>query len=289
MVQSPLSPHHNSAVAGSSKMRNNSGDTGNPQMAVKRESKEPRDIVGSVKHVLDVVRAFDRDHSQMTLSAVSERTGLTRAGARRYLLTLEHLGYIARDDRLFRLTAKVLDLGFAFLDSMPLSDLARPYLQKMTRETGEIAGLAVLDRGEIIHVVSSTVERLLAPTLAIGRRFNALYTSSGRAIAAFMDPPAREELLKSGVIAKITPHSLATRELIRAELEVVQRQGYAIVDQEMEVGIRSLAVPLLDRKNAPLAAVTVLMNVAATPKKQLLEQILPVVRRIAREIPTQTQ
>jgi IclR family transcriptional regulator, pca regulon regulatory protein len=259
------------------------------QLAVKPESKEPRDIVGSVKHVLDVMRAFDRDHSQMTLSMVSERTGLTRAGARRYLLTLEHLGYIARDDRLFRLTAKVLDLGFAFLDSMPLAELARPYLQKVTRENGEIAGLAVLDRGEIIHVVGSTVERLLAPTLAIGRRFNALYTSSGRAIAAFMDPPAREEFLKSAVIAKITPHSLTTREQIRAELEVVQRQGYAIVDQEIEVGIRSLAVPLLDRKNAPLAAVTVLMNVAATPKKQLLEQILPVVRRIAREIPTQTQ
>ncbi len=104
-----------------------------------------------------------------------------------------------------------------------------------------------------------------------------------------MSPAAREELLKDGVIAKLTPHSLATREQIRAELDVVQRQGYAIVDQEMEVGIRSLAVPLLNRNNAPLAAVTVLMNVAATPKKQLLEQILPVVRRIAREIPTQTQ
>ena len=258
-------------------------------MAVERATKEPRDVVGSVKHVLDVMRAFDREHPQMTLSMVSERTGLTRAGARRYLLTLEHLGYIARDDRQFRLTAKVLDLGFAFLDSMPLSELARPYLQEMTRATGEIAGLAVLDRGEIIHVVSSTVERLLAPTLAIGRRFNALYTSSGRVIAAFMSPAAREELLKHGVIAKLTPHSLATREQIRAELDVVQRQGYAIVDQEMEVGIRSLAVPLLNRNNAPLAAVTVLMNVAATPKKQLLEQILPVVRRIAREIPTQTQ
>ena len=87
-------------------------------MAVKSEPKEPRDFVGSVKHVLDVFKAFDRNHQQMTLSAVSERTGMTRAGARRYLLTLEHLGYIAKDDRLFRLTAKVLDLGFAFMDTM---------------------------------------------------------------------------------------------------------------------------------------------------------------------------
>jgi len=258
-------------------------------MVVKRESKQPRDMVGSVKHVLDVLKAFDRNHPQMTLSVVSERTGLTRAGARRYLLTLEHLGYIAKDDRLFRLTAKVLDLGFAFLDSMPLSELARPYLQKITRETGEIAGLAVLDRGEIIHVVGSTVERLLAPNLAIGRRFNALYTSSGRAIAAFMEPASREELLKNGVIQPITPHSLTSREQIRAELEIVHRQGYAIVDQEMEIGIRSLAVPVLDRNNVPVAAITLLMNVAAISKKQLAEQILPVVRRVVREIPTQTQ
>jgi IclR family pca regulon transcriptional regulator len=256
-------------------------------MAVKSEPKEPRDFVGSVKHVLDVFKAFDRNHQQMTLSAVSERTGMTRAGARRYLLTLEHLGYIAKDDRLFRLTAKVLDLGFAFMDTMPLTDLARPYLQRITRETGEIAGLAVLDRGDIIHLVGSTVERQLAPTLAIGRRFNALYTSSGRVIVAFLNPVGREELLKSGVIAAITPHSLASRERIRAELEMVQHQGYAVVDQEMEVGIRSLAVPVLDRKEAPVAAVTVLTNVAMVTKRQLIEQILPVVRRIVREIPTQ--
>jgi IclR family pca regulon transcriptional regulator len=269
-------------------MPGNVGDAVSTYMAVKREPKEPRDFVGSVKHVLDVFRAFDPDHPAMTLSGVSERTGMTRAGARRYLLTLEHLGYVAKDDRLFRLTAKVLDLGFAFMDSMPLTELARPYLQMITRETGEVAGLAVLDRGEIIHVVGSAVERLLAPTLAIGRRFNALYTSSGRAIAAFLDPTAREELLKSGVIAAITPHSLATREQIRLELELAQRQGYAIVDQEMEIGIRSLAVPVLDRKDAPLAAVTVLTNVATVPKRQLLEQILPAVRRIVREIPTRT-
>jgi IclR family pca regulon transcriptional regulator len=234
-----------------------------------------------------VLKAFDRDHPQMTLSSVSERTGMTRAGARRYLLTLEHLGYIYKDERLFRLTAKVLELGFAFLSTVPLSDITRPYLQRITRETGEIAGLAILDRGEIVHISGSTVERMLAPTLTIGRRFNALYASSGRAIAAFLDSQQIEDVLKACEITALTPQSLKTKEAIREELKIVRRQGYAVVDQEVEDGVRSIAVPVLNRQGMPLAAVTVLTNVATVSKKQLVEEILPVLQRIVPEIPIQ--
>jgi IclR family pca regulon transcriptional regulator len=212
---------------------------------------------------------------------------MTRAGARRYLLTLEHLGYIHRDDRLFRLTAKVLDLGFAFLSTMPLSDLARPYLRQITKETGEIAALAVLDGSDIIHVAGSTVERVLGPTLTIGRRFNALYASSGRVIAAFMESRDAERLLKSTELMALTPHSLDTKDEIRSELKQIQRQGYARVDQEVEVGIRSIAVPVLNPAGVPLAAVTVLTNVAIVPKKQLIDQVLPVLQRIVPQMPLQ--
>src|ERR1700682_4383185 len=132
-------------------------------MALKRESTPPRDFVGSVRHVLDVLKAFDRDHPQMTLSSVSERTGMTRAGARRYLLTLEHLGYLYKDERLFRLTAKVLELGFAFLSTVPLADVTRPYLQRITRETGEIAGLAFLDSQQIEAVLKACEITALTP------------------------------------------------------------------------------------------------------------------------------
>jgi IclR family pca regulon transcriptional regulator len=256
-------------------------------MASKREGKLPRDFVGSVRHALDVLRAFDHAHPQMTLSCVSERTGTTRAGARRYLLTLEHLGYISKDDRLFRLTAKVLDLGFSYLSTMPLSDIARPYLQSITRETGEITGLAVLERGDIIHIAGSTVERILAPTLTIGRRFNALYASSGRAIAAFLELQQVEDLLKMCDVAALTPQSLKSKEEIRAELKAINRQGYAVVDQEVEEGVRSIAVPVLNRKGVPLAAVTVLTNVATVSKKQLVDEILPVLQRVVPEIPIQ--
>lgn len=256
-------------------------------MSTKRENKPPRDFVGSVRHALEVLRTFDRDHPQMTLSSVSERTGMNRAGARRYLLTLEHLGYVQKDDRQFRLTAKVLELGFAFLSTAPLPEIARPYLQRITRETGEIAGLAVLDRGEIVHIAGSTVERMLAPTLTIGRHFNALYASSGRVMAASMEPQQLEELLRSAEIAALTPQSLKTKEEIREELKLIRRQGYAIVDQEVEEGVRSIAVPVLNRQGAPLGAVTVLTNVATVSKKRLLEEILPVLQRIVPEIPTQ--
>jgi IclR family pca regulon transcriptional regulator len=170
---------------------------------------------------------------------------------------------------------------------MPLSDIARPYLQWITRETGEITGLALLDRGEIVHVAGSTVERTLVPTLTIGRRFNALYASTGRVIAAFLEPQQIDEMLKSGEVAALTPHSLKTKDEIREELKAVRRQGYAIVDQEVEDGVRTIAVPILNRQGVPLAAVTVLTNVATVSKKQLVEDILPVLRRIVPEIPVQ--
>jgi len=151
----------------------------------------------------------------------------------------------------------------------------------------EIAGLAILDRGDIVHISGSTVERMLAPTLTIGRRFNALYASSGRAIAAFLDSQQVEDVLKTCQIAALTPQSLKTKEEIREELKIVRRQGYAIVDQEVEDGVRSIAVPVLNRLGMPLAAVTVLTNVATVSKKQLVEEILPVLQRIVPEIPIQ--
>lgn len=258
-------------------------------MASKRENKTPRDFVGSVRHALDVLKAFDRDHAEMTLSVVSERTGMTRAGARRYLLTLEHLGYIEKDERLFRLTARVLTLGFAFLSTAPLADIARPYLQRITRETGEISALAVLDRHDTVHIAGSTVERMLAPTLTIGRHFNTLYASAGRAILACLPPERVEELLKVCQVEALTPQSLTTKEAIREELKLIRRQGYAIVDQEVEEGVRSIAVPVLDRAGLPLAAVTVLTNVATVSKKQLAEDILPVLQRVVPEMPVQAQ
>ncbi|MGH3430475.1 MAG: IclR family transcriptional regulator domain-containing protein [Mycobacteriales bacterium] len=181
----------------------------------------------------------------------------------------------------------MLDLGFAFLSTMPLSDLARPYLRLITKETGEIAALAVLDGSDIIHVAGSTVERVLGPTLTIGRRFNALYASSGRVIAAFMEPKATEQLLKSAQLTALTPHSLRTLDEVRSELRQIQRQGYAIVDQEVEVGVRSIALPVLNLAGIPLAAVTVLTNVATVPKKQLIDQVLPVLQRIVPQIPLQ--
>jgi IclR family pca regulon transcriptional regulator len=256
-------------------------------MGAKRKSQPPRDFVGSVQHALDVLKAFDRDHFQMTLSTVSERTGMTRAGARRYLLTLEHLGYLRKDDRLFSLTPKVLELGFSFLSTMALSEIARPYLQWITRETGEITGLAVLDGGDIVHIAGSTVQRTLAPTLTIGRRFNALYMSSGRAIAAFLEPPQINELFGKCEIAALTPHSLKTAAEIREELDRVRRQGYAVADQEVEIGVRSIAVPVLNRKRVPLGAVTILTNVATVSKKQLIDEILPLLQRIVPELPIQ--
>jgi len=256
-------------------------------MTSKHENKAPRDFVGPVQHALNVLKAFDSDHIEMTLSNVSERTGLTRAGARRYLVTLEHLGYLRKDDRLFRLTPKVLELGFSFLSSAPLAEIARPHLQSITRDTGETSGLAVLDGQDIVHLAVSSVQRMLTPTLTVGRRFNALYASAGRAIVAFLEPAEIERLLKSCEIMSLTSRSLQSKEAIREELKLVRRQGYAMVDQEVEEGVRSIAVPLFNRRDQPVAAITILTNVATVSKRQLIDDKLPVLQRIVPEFPTQ--
>ena len=211
---------------------------------------------------------------------------MTRAGARRYLLSLEHLGYVRKDDRLFRLTPKVLELGYSFLSTVPLYEIAQPYLEWITRETGEITGLAVLDGNEIVHIAGSKVQRTLVPTLTIGRRFNALYTSSGRAMAAFLEPAQTEDVLRRCEVVALTQYSLRNKDDIREALKVVRRQGYALVDQEVEEGVRSISVPVLNKLGVPVAAVTTLTNIATISKKQLVDEILPVMQRIVPQLPT---
>ncbi len=247
------------------------------------DDEKPRDFVRSISHGLDVLRSFDENHLQMTVSEVSERTGMTRAGARRYLLSLAHLGYIAQEKRLFRLTAKVLELGYAFMASMPLSDIAQPYLEKVTRQTGETSAVAILEGHQVVHIARANAQRLLAPTLTIGKPFYALYTSTGRVLLSCKENKEIDRILENYGLSPFTRWSTTSKENIRKELILINRQGYAIVDQEMEEGLRSLAVPIMNNRGLPVAAINIVTNVATVSKKQLIE-FLPVLKQTAKEL-----
>jgi IclR family transcriptional regulator, pca regulon regulatory protein len=241
----------------------------------------PRDYVGSVAHGLAVLRSFDQHKFQMTLSEVSVRTGMTRAGARRYLLTLAHLGYVEQNGRQFQLTPKVLELGYAFMATRPLADLAQPYLDKLTQETGEASAIAILDGHDVIHLAWAPTQRQLAPVITVGRRFNALYNSTGRVLIACDREKDIDSYLSAIPTAKVTPYSIVSKAKLREEFKKAREQQYAIVDQESEEGLRSIAIPLFNRSGRPIAAINTITNAAMVSNEDLVSKLLPALRAVA--------
>lgn len=244
----------------------------------------PRDFVASLEHGLGVLAAFDAEHPMMSLSQVAERTGQNRAGARRYLLTLEHLGFLAREGRLFRLAPRVLTLGYSYLSALPFADLAQPLLEEASARCGQTVALAVRDGGESVYTARAIAQRALAVTVPVGRRLPLLSTSTGRAMLAFDTPEAIEHVLQTRRPAPLTSKTELDPASLRRALEAVRRHGYALVEQEVEVGVRSLALPIFDANQHVAASVTVLTSMSALTMSQLLAEVLPLVRGVASQL-----
>jgi IclR family transcriptional regulator, pca regulon regulatory protein len=221
--------------------------------------------VQSLERGLAVVRAFDAEHPQRTLSEVARETGLTRAAARRFLLTLADLGYERSDGRRFSLTPRVLDLGYAYLSSLELPEIAEPHLERLVEEVHESSSVSVLDGGDIVYVARVPVSRIMRVAINVGTRFPAHLTSMGRVLLAAGDPDRWPEAL-------------------RPKLEDVRRQGWALVDQELEVGLRSIAAPIRGRDGTTIAAVNLSAHAGrrtvANLKRELLPPLLATARRI---------
>lgn len=241
-----------------------------------------RDFVASLARGLEVISAFGEDNPAMSLSQVAQRTGLTRAGARRFLLTLLDLGYVARDDRLFRLTPKVLSLGYAYLGSLPISHIAQPFLEEVTARTGESCSLGLLDGTDVVYVARSTAKRLLMVGIHVGTRFPAHITSMGRVLLANLDAAALDAYLAGAHYEKRTPRTLTDEGAIREEIGRVRRQGYSLLDQELEVGIRSVAVPVRARAGcAAIAAINISTHASSVPRERLLKDYLALLQQTA--------
>jgi IclR family transcriptional regulator, pca regulon regulatory protein len=216
-------------------------------------SRTPGDeFVQSLARGLEVITSFDAENAAMTLSAVSKRTGLSRATCRRLLLTLVELGYVRTDGREFTLTPQVLKLGTAYLAGIGLPQVAQPHLERLSSELGESTSAAVLDGADIVYVARVATRRLMTVGITVGTRFPAHATSMGRVLlAAETHPEIPDEL------AALTPHTVVDpAELLKA-LAQVRADGYAVVTQELELGLRSIAVAVVTADGKVPAAVNV--------------------------------
>lgn len=196
---------------------------------------------------LEVIRSFSATAPQQTLSDVAARTGLTRAGARRILLTLQTLGYVESDGRLFRLTPRILDLGFAYLSSMPIWDLAEPTMEALVDQVHESCSAAVLDGSDIVYVLRVHTHKIMSTNLGVGSRLPAFWTSMGRVLLAGQPDADVVALLPKVPRQRLTPHTLLDDDALLAAVRQARAQGWCLINQELEEGLISVAAPLRNR------------------------------------------
>lgn len=240
--------------------------------------------VQSFARGLQVVRSFSAEAPAQTLTEVAERAGLTRAGARRILLTLQTLGYVDSDGRLFRLTPRILDLGFAYLSSMPMWNLAEPEMQALTARVGESCSAAVLDGGDIVYVLRVPTHKIMSISLGVGSRLPAYCTSMGRVLLAGMDEADARNLLQASDRRALTRHTATEVDELMARVRQARRQGWCLVNQELEEGLISLAAPLTDRSGRTVAALNISGQANRTPARAMEERMLPALREAAATI-----
>lgn len=240
--------------------------------------------VQSFARGLSVIRSFSADSPSQSLSEVAQRTGLTRAGARRILLTLQALGYVESQGRQFRLTPKILDLGFAYLSSLPLWNLAEPVMEALVAQVKESCSAAVLDGTDIVYVLRVPTQKIMSINLGIGSRLPAWCTSMGRVLLAGLPPAEARERLLASDREPGTPRTVTDLAALEQVLERTRLQGWCLVDQELEEGLLSIAAPIHDRSGRTIAALNVSGQVHRTPPELLQGQVLPRLLEAARHI-----
>jgi IclR family transcriptional regulator, pca regulon regulatory protein len=242
------------------------------------------DYVQSLERGLAVIRAFGAEHPELRLSDVARATGLTRAAARRFLLTLVRLGYVRQDGSSFSLRPRVLELGYAYLSALSLPEVAQPHMETLVGEVNESSSVAVLDDLDIVYVVRVPTRRIMTITIAVGTRLPAYATSMGRVLLAGLDPEALDERLDRIEIEPLTPTTVPDVKTLRQRIEEVRQAGWAAVDQELEQGVRSAAVPIRDATQAVVAALNVSVHATRMTMQALRREIVPKLLRTAEAI-----
>ena len=238
------------------------------------------EFVQSLARGLTVITAFDADRPKLSLSEVAVITGLSRATARRFLHTLAELGYVRTDGRLFTLTPQVLRLGTAYLSGLGLPAVAQPHLERLSAELGESTSAAVLDGTEIVYVARVATRQIMSIGITVGTRFPAFATSMGRVLLAGLEPEALDHYFHHADLSPPTAATVHTEPELRAALDQVRQQGWALNDQELAHGLRSIAAPVTDQRGVVVAAVNV-STTAAGRAEEVRERLLAVAKEIS--------
>jgi IclR family transcriptional regulator, pca regulon regulatory protein len=248
------------------------------------ETPPSKEFVRSVERAFSIVRAFGRESPSLTLSQVAQRTGLTRASARRFLMTLESLGYIGSEDRQFFLRPRILDLGFAYLSSVPVFDIVETHMEAVVQQVQESSSASVLDGTDVIYILRVPTKRIMSVQIEVGTRLPAYATSMGRVLLSALAPERLENYLREVKMEQLTPMTVTNHQGLRLALAQVREQGWCLLDQELEVGVRSVAVPLHDPAGQVFAAMNISTNATRVPAERLLGEYLPLLRKAAEAI-----
>jgi IclR family transcriptional regulator, pca regulon regulatory protein len=233
---------------------------------------------------LSVIRSFGPNSSVQTLSQVAEATGLDRAGARRFLLTLEKLGYVRRDGRSFHLTPHILEIGYSYLSTLPLRSIAEPVVRELVEEVGESSSVSVLDGSDIVYIVRVPVKKIMTITLSIGSRIPAYCSAMGRILLGGIPQKQLALVLKDSTVTRYTRYTITSRQEIMKAIATDRSKGWSICNQELEEGICSIAVPLVDREGQIIAAMNITANLSRTTPSEMVKKFLPRLKRAAERI-----
>ena len=253
-------------------------------MVLRASFTDSPDYIQSLDRGLQVLRAFNRERPRCTLSEIAAQIGLSRAVARRSLLTLQHLGYVAAQGRHFFLTPRVLELGYSYLSSLDLTELAHEAMERLSQRVGESCSMAVLDGNEIVYVARVAVRRLMSVALGVGARLPAFAASMGRVLLADKSDTELTAWLRENTFRPITAHTVYKTRALRSEILKVRRQGYAFVSQELELGLCSIAVPVRSAIGVAVCGLNVSMRYSDDVKAVALKKMLPALHRARQAI-----
>lgn len=232
-------------------------------------------LVQSLSRGLAVIRAFDGERPRQSLAQVAEATGLPRATVRRFLHTLVAEGYAASNGSVFWLTPKTLELGYSYLSGLGLPAIAQPHLDALSRTLNESCSLTVLDTSDVVYVARAAANRIMSVNITIGTRFPAYATSMGRVLLAGLPPAALDAYLADTALRPFTPKTVTNPDELKQLLIDVRRQGHCIVDQELELGLRSVACPVRGSAGTAVAAVNVSAHAGAVGHREVVDRLLP--------------
>lgn len=243
-----------------------------------------KDFVQSLDRGLSIMKVFNAENPKLTLSEVAELTGFTRATARRFLLTLESLNYVGSTGRYFFLKPRVLELGYAYLNSFSLVNIAQGHLEEMATEVRESCSASVLEGSNVIYVCRASANRIMTINLAVGTKLPAYATSMGRVLLASMNEDELDRYFDSAVIEKLTSRTITDEDELRRIIAKVREDGYAINAEELEEGVQSVSVPVRGKDGKVLAAANVSAHASRVSVDDLVKKLLPRLKACVAEI-----